>query len=106
MRAKPHAKAATGAKERSCRRCGCTETTPCVGKTGETCMWAARDLCTACLTTSELYLMDLELSLRLLAEDLEKKGKILWRHRAILRAMTRRALDGSRQDTKTRRGEK
>lgn len=33
----------------TCKRCGCTETTPCPGG----CAWILPDLCTSCLTSSE-----------------------------------------------------
>jgi ParB family chromosome partitioning protein len=34
---------------RACRVCGCTETTPCIDEVGDTCSWAERDLCSACV---------------------------------------------------------
>lgn len=36
----------------TCKRCGCTETTPCV-REGQPCAWMLPDLCTACLTPEE-----------------------------------------------------
>jgi len=34
---------------RTCRVCGCTDTTPCIdGKTGDSCCWIEDDLCSAC----------------------------------------------------------
>jgi len=36
-------------KIRTCRVCGCTDNMPCVYlKTGFTCRWVAKDLCSAC----------------------------------------------------------
>lgn len=36
----------------TCKRCGCTETTPCL-RDGQPCAWMLPDLCTACLTSEE-----------------------------------------------------
>lgn len=36
----------------TCKRCGCTETTPCL-REGRPCAWMLPDLCTACLTPDE-----------------------------------------------------
>lgn len=33
---------------RSCRECGCTDTTACLAAAGEPCHWAKPDLCSAC----------------------------------------------------------
>jgi hypothetical protein len=41
------------AKERACRRCGCTYYTPCTDVNHLTCCWVERDLCSACLTPAE-----------------------------------------------------
>ena len=41
-------------KVRACRRCGCTENTPCWDVRLDTpCAWAEWDLCTACLGRTE-----------------------------------------------------
>lgn len=36
----------------TCKRCQCTETTPCM-RDGQPCAWMLPDLCTACLTPEE-----------------------------------------------------
>lgn len=42
------------AKERACRRCGCTYYRPCVNRlSGISCCWVERDLCSRCLTRPE-----------------------------------------------------
>ena len=37
--------------ERTCRRCGCTDTdcSECVARTGQSCSWVEADLCSACV---------------------------------------------------------
>lgn len=41
-------------KVRACRRCGCTENTPCWdGRLMECCCWVEQDLCSACLSRPE-----------------------------------------------------
>ncbi|SRR6266704_2182697 len=40
--------------ERACRRCGCTESTPCTdARLMDACSWVELDLCSACLTKPE-----------------------------------------------------
>ena len=47
-------KPAKANKVRSCRVCGCTETTPCIDKeSGDSCAWIETDLCSACVGKTE-----------------------------------------------------
>jgi hypothetical protein len=38
---------------RTCRECGCSDNNPCIDENGQTCAWAADDLCTFCAETQE-----------------------------------------------------
>ena len=53
--ARPWRKCGVGLpKDRVCRRCGCTHTTPCAdSRIQGPCCWAEPDLCSACLTDEE-----------------------------------------------------
>lgn len=33
---------------RTCRECGCTESSPCIDKFGQACAWVEDDLCSSC----------------------------------------------------------
>lgn len=38
----------TSTEIRTCRVCGCTDISPCIGDFGECCYWTKADLCSAC----------------------------------------------------------
>jgi hypothetical protein len=44
--------------EGKCKVCGCTETTPCIGKDGLPCSWILPDLCTACANIYDGYIVE------------------------------------------------
>lgn len=41
-------------RDRRCKRCGCTEHTPCINHLGEACAWLTTDLCSGCVTQEEI----------------------------------------------------
>lgn len=46
--------------DRTCRRCGCTDTTPCVDD-GMACSWAGADLCSTCADKPPRTVVDAEI---------------------------------------------
>src|SRR6185295_16518972 len=46
--------------DRKCRVCGCTDNNceQCIKKTGSPCHWVEEDLCSACVETSEIKVVD------------------------------------------------